>query len=53
VEPERRYDLHVSLITACNTTCALAGLCYNEVFDTAVLSGPPISSRSGGQMLTL
>jgi hypothetical protein len=45
VEPERRYDLHMSLITACNTTCAPAGLYYNEQFDTA-LSGPPTSISS-------
>jgi hypothetical protein len=43
----------VSLITACNTTCALAGLYYIEHFETALLSGPPISSGSGGRMLML
>ena len=46
MEPERRYDLRVSLITACNTTCALAGLYYNEVFETALLSGPATSINS-------
>jgi hypothetical protein len=46
VEPERRYDLRVSLITACNTTCALAGLYHNEVFETAFLSGPLTSISS-------
>jgi hypothetical protein len=46
VEPGRRYDLYVSLITACNTTCALAGLYFNEVFEAAVLSGPPTSISS-------
>jgi hypothetical protein len=34
----------MSLITACNSTCALAGLYHYEQFETTVLSGPPISS---------
>ena len=53
MEPERRYDLYVSLITACNITCAPAGLYYDEHFETVALSGPSISSDSGGYKLTL
>jgi hypothetical protein len=52
VEPERRYDNYVSLITAGNTTYVQNSLCCNEQFETALLSGPPISSGSGGHMLT-
>jgi hypothetical protein len=33
------------LLTARNTTCALAGLYDNEQFETTFLSGPPISRR--------
>jgi hypothetical protein len=53
VEPERRYDNYVPLITAGNTTYVQNSLCCNnEQFETALLSGPPISSGSGGHMLT-
>jgi hypothetical protein len=31
VEPERRHDFYISLITVCNTTCVLRDLCCNEL----------------------
>jgi hypothetical protein len=46
-------DICMSLITACNRTCVLAGVYYIEQFETAVVSGPSISSSSGGHMLML
>ena len=45
----------MSLITACNTTCPLVGLCCNEQFETTLISGPPIISvgGSGGHLTTV
>ena len=37
MEPECRCDSYVSLITVCNNSCSLTGLCCNEHFDTPVV----------------
>ena len=53
VKPERRYDLYVSLITTCNSTCALSGQCYNKQFETAALTGPLVSRNRRGPLLVI
>ena len=53
VKPERRYDLYVSLITTCNSTCALSGQYYNKQFETAALTGPLVSRNRRGPLLVI